>query len=247
MSKKLIIIASAAGLLTFAGVFFGARMLGRKSSPPVTAETTENKTSEANPTTSAAKPQAESSTPAEAEPQTTAEAEAETTKGLTEKQLKSLVYEVREKINDYEKKEKELEVRESRLQITQDTLKKDIETLNQLRVELATMVANLKEQKNQLLATRTAITGSEKANLTSIALTYDKMDSVGASKIITSMCAKQLESGKTEGGNIDDAVKILFYMNERSKGKLLAEIASTEPKLAAVLCQRLKKVVEQVN
>jgi hypothetical protein len=40
-------------------------------------------------------------------------------------------------------------------------------------------------------------------------------------------------------------VKILFYMNERSKGKLLSEIVSTEPKLAALLCQRLKKVVEQ--
>ena len=71
------------------------------------------------------------------------------------------------------------------------------------------------------------------------------MDPAGASKIISSMCAKQLESGKAEGGSIDDAVKILFYMNERSKGKLLAEIVSTEPKLAAVLCQRLKKVVEQ--
>ena len=245
MSKKLIIIALAAGLLTFAGAFFGARMLGRKSTPPTTAETTENKTSEAKPATSATKPQAESSKSAEAESQTTAEAEAEATKGLTEKQLKSLVYEVREKINSYELKEKELEVRESRLQMTQDTLKKDIETLNRLRVELATMVANLKEQKNQLLATRIAITGNEKTNLTAIAVTYDKMDPVGASKIIISMCAKQLESGKTEGGNIDDAVKILFYMNERSKGKLLGEIVSTEPKLAAILCQHLKKVVEQ--
>jgi flagellar motility protein MotE (MotC chaperone) len=129
--------------------------------------------------------------------------------------------------------------------MTQDTLKKDIETLNQLRVELATMVTNLKEQKNQLLATRTTIAKEEKANLTAIATTYDKMDPAGAGKIITSMCTKQLESGKADGGNIDDAVKILFYMNERSKGKLLAEIVSTEPKLAAALCQRLKKVVEQ--
>jgi membrane-associated HD superfamily phosphohydrolase len=243
VSKKLIIIASAAALLTFTGAFFGARMLGRKTTLPATTETTENKTSEAKPSTSTTKPQAGSSKSAEAELQ--AEAEAEAAKGLTEKQLKSLVYEVREKINDYEIKQRELEVKESRLQMTQDTLKKDIETLTQLRVELATMVANLKEQRSQLLATRTTILKNEKANLTSIALTYDKMDPAGASKIIGSMCARQLESGKTEGGNIDDAVKILFYMNERSKGKLLGEIVSTEPKLAAILCQRLKKVVEQ--
>jgi hypothetical protein len=244
VSKKLIIIASAAALLTFAGAFFGARMLGRKLSPPATAKTTENKTSEAKPATSTTQPQTESSKSAEAESQTTEE-DTEAIKGLTEKQLKGLVFEVREKINSYETKERELGVREARLQITQDTLKKDIETLNQLRVELATMVANLKEQKKQLLATRVAINGDEKANLTAIATTYDKMDPAGASKIISSMCAKQLESGKTEGGNLDDAVKILFYMNERSKGKLLAEIASTEPKLAAVLCQHLKRVVEQ--
>jgi flagellar motility protein MotE (MotC chaperone) len=241
---KLIIIASAAGLLTFAGAFFGARMLGRKSSPPASAETAENTEGETKPAASAAQPQTEASKSAEGEPQTTEE-NAEAIKGLTEKQLKNLVYEVREKINEYENKERELEVRESRLQLTQDTLKKDIETLNQLRVELAAMTANLKEQKSQLLATRTVIAKSEKANLTTIAATYDKMDPAGASKIITSMCAKQFESGKAEGGSIDDAVKILFYMNERSKGKLLAEIVSTEPRLAAVLCQRLKKVVEQ--
>ena len=70
MSKKLIIIASAAALLTFAGAFFGARMLGRKSTPPATAKTTENKTSEAKPATSATKPQTESSKSAEAESQT---------------------------------------------------------------------------------------------------------------------------------------------------------------------------------
>ena len=243
MSKKLIIIALAAALLTFAGAFFGARMLGRKSTPPATAKTAENKTSEGKPATSTTKPQAESSKSAEAESQTTEE-DTEAIKGLTEKQLKSLVYDVREKINDYETKERELGVRESRLQITQDALKKDIETLNQLRVELATMVANLKEQKNQLLATRIAITENEKANLTAIATTYDKMEAAGASKIIISMCTKQFESGRTEGGSVDDAVKILFYMNERSRGKLLAEIVSTEPKLAAVLCQHLKKVAE---
>jgi flagellar motility protein MotE (MotC chaperone) len=244
VNMKLIIIASAAGLLTFAGAFFGARMLGRKSTPPVGAETAENKAAKAKSAATATQQQTEQSKSADTGSQT-AEDNAEITKGMTEKQLKSLIYEVREKINDYESKEKELEVREARLQITQDTLKKDIETLNQLRVELASMTANLKEQRSQLLATRVTIASSEKANLTAIATTYDKMDPVGAAKIISSMCTRQLESGKVEGGNIDDAVKILFYMNERSKGKLLAEIVSTEPKLAAVLCQRLKKVVEQ--
>jgi hypothetical protein len=244
VSKKLIIIAAAGGLLTFAAAFFGARMLGR-SNPPVTSQNAANTKAEIKPAASVGQQQAEGSKATTEDSQTKTEEETEAAKGLTQKELKNLIYEVREKISSYESKEKEMELREARLQITQETLKKDIDTLNQLKVELATMTANLKEQKSQLLETRTAIAKNEKANLTSIAVTYDKMDPVGASKIISSMCAKQLESGKTEGGSIDDAVKILFYMNERSKGKLLAEIVSTEPKLAAILCQRLKKVVEQ--
>ena len=58
----------------------------------------------------------------------------ETTRGLTQKQLKSLVYEVREKIQDYEGKMKELEVREARLQITQETLKEDIDEMSRTGV-----------------------------------------------------------------------------------------------------------------
>jgi hypothetical protein len=34
-------------------------------------------------------------------------------------------------------------------------------------------------------------------------------------------------------------------MTERTKAKLLAELVTSEPKLAAVLCERLKEIVEQ--
>jgi small-conductance mechanosensitive channel len=235
MSKKQIIIAAAAGLMTFAGAFVGMWLVGRPGPPPETAAASQQTTATVQPATENAKPAVEGVQTAE---------ESETTKGMTQKQLKSLVYEVREKINEYEGKEKELELREARLAMTQETLKKDIEELNRLRVELATLVVNLKEQKSRLLETRAEISKSEKANLAAMAATYDKMDPASASKIISSMCAKQMESGKAEGGTIDDAVKILFYMTERTKAKLLAEIVTAEPKLAAVLCQRLKKIVE---
>jgi len=231
VNKKLIIIGSAAGLVTFAVAFFGMRMLGKSDNQVPAQEMPQPKTEDAK--------------SAEKEGQTKQEAQTEETQGLTQKQLKSLAYELREKINEYDNKVKELDLREARVQMTQETLKKDIETLNQLRVETATMVANFKEQRNQLLESRAAINRNEKANFTTIAATYDKMDPAGASKIIISMCAKQMEAGKIEGSNMDDAVKILFYMTERGKAKVLAELASTEPKLAAVLCQRLKKVVEQ--
>jgi hypothetical protein len=237
VNKKHIIIAAAAGLASFAGAFVTVWITGRSEPPTPAAETTSQ---QAN-----AHPTATSSESGPAATQSPTAEEQEATKGLNEKQLKNLVFDVREKIREYEVKSKELEVREARLQITQETLKKDIDELNRMRVELAALVANLKEQKSRLMEARAEIAKSEKANLTVIAATYDKMDAASASKILSNMCAKQIEAGKIEGGAIDDAVKILYYMTERTKAKLLAEIAAGEPKLAAVLCLRLKKIVEQ--
>jgi hypothetical protein len=64
------------------------------------------------------------------------------------------------------------------------------------------------------------------------------------------MCAARDTSGikAIEAGNVsssfDDAVKILHYMTERTKAKLLAELATSEPALAAAMCKRLKQIVE---
>jgi flagellar motility protein MotE (MotC chaperone) len=237
VNKKHIIIAAVGGLLSFAVFFAVAWVLGRPAPVPPEA------TAVAQVAAAASQPTEEKT--AQAIAVTRAGDEPDVTKGLSEKQLKSLVYEVREKIRDYEGKMKELELREARLAVTQETLKKDIDELNKLRVEMAELVANLKEQRSRLLETRAQIEQSEKTNLASIAATYDKMDPASASKILSSMCAKQMESGRVQGGMIDDAVKILYYMTERTKAKLLAEMVTSEPKLAAVLCQRLKEIIEQ--
>jgi flagellar motility protein MotE (MotC chaperone) len=121
-------------------------------------------------------------------------------------------------------------------------IKKDIEELNNLRIELASIVTNLKSDRDKLLKSRVMIANAEKANLVSIAAAYDKMDSASAGKILTNMSKMQDSSGD---GSFDDAVKILHYMTERTKAKLLAGLVTSEPKLAAVLCQRLKQIIEE--
>ena len=172
------------------------------------------------------------------------------TKAMTEQQLKNLTLDVRGKIQEYNNKLLILGVHERRLQLTQDMLKKDIENLNTLRIELASTIANLKAEREKLQKSRLEIDQTEKTNFVSIAATYDKMDVTGASKILTNLCAAQdpseiqaIESGHT-AGSFDDAVKILHYMTERTKAKLLAELATSEPDLAAALCKRLKQIVE---
>ncbi len=167
-------------------------------------------------------------------------------KTMTEKQLRNLVFEVREKVNEYDDKLQNLALREQRLQRAQDTLKEDIQNLNNLRIELATIVADIKSERDNLLKTRLEITQTEKNNLVLIAAIYDKMDSASASEILVSMCTSQTQPNKIDiqGRGFDEAVKILYYMTERTTAKLLAELTTAQPKLAASLTQRLRQIVE---
>jgi flagellar motility protein MotE (MotC chaperone) len=138
-----------------------------------------------------------------------------------------------------------LEKEKERLQIAQQTLKKDIETLNNLRVDLAARVADVKAERDLLLKARVEVAAAEKANLVAIAAAYDKMDPVGAGQILTNMATGSSKSGAAaSAASMDDAVKILFFMQERTKAKVLAEMAGQEPALAALLSQKLKQVQE---
>ncbi len=125
-------------------------------------------------------------------------------------------------------------------------LKQDIQKLKDLRVELATIIADIKSERDKLLKSRLEIDQTEKDNLVLIAATYDKMDSSSASKIVLSMCSSQTQPGEidNQSSGFDEAVKILYYMTDRTKAKLLAELTTAEPRLAAFLTQKLKRIVE---
>jgi flagellar motility protein MotE (MotC chaperone) len=144
-------------------------------------------------------------------------------------------------MREYENKFDALELREQRLKVAQEVAKQDIDKLDNLRIDIASMIARLKEQQDKLLKVRVEIAEVEKANLISVAATYDKMDPASASRILTTMSKTSRQTPGQDTG-LDEAVKILYYMTERTKAKLLAELVSSEPALAATLCQRLKQV-----
>jgi len=242
MSKKFIIITAAAGLVSFAGAFVFTWLT---HSPQVSLPDEMEQQALAGDKSEPGLPQ-----PQTGAISTVAAASGPMTKAMTEQQLKNLIQDVREKMQEYSNRLQALAVRERRLQVTQDVLKEDVEDLNSLRIELASTIANLKSERDKLLKSRLEIGQTEKTNLVSIAATYDKMDVSGAIKIVTNMCAAQdtSEMQAVEAGNVsssfDDAVKILYYMTERTKAKLLAELATSEPALAAAMCKRLKHIVE---
>ncbi|HOK94933.1 MAG TPA: hypothetical protein PK052_02170 [Anaerohalosphaeraceae bacterium] len=156
---------------------------------------------------------------------------------MTDQQLQTLTYEIREKIREYNSKLRNLETQEKRLQAAQESLKKDIEEMEQLRVELAAAAAALKEQQDRLMQSRLVIEQNEKENLTSIAAAYDKMDAESAARILMAMV-----KNPSAAAGADDAVKILYYMAERTKAKTLAAIAEAEPAVSVYICQRLKRL-----
>jgi hypothetical protein len=235
--KKLLII-TAAGLVSFSGAFvFGWLIKPPPASPPDES----GQPALAKEETVPALPQ-----PKVAMMSSVGTVSDREKQAMTENQLKDLVFEVRGKIQEYNDKLQYLKVQEQRLQMSQDTIRKDIENLNNLRVELASIVVNIKNERDKLLKSRLEVNQTEKANLVSIAATYDKMESTSAGKILISMCSSQAQPDKVDirGSGFDEAVKILYYMTDRTKAKLLAELTSTEPKLAAFLTQRLKQIIE---
>jgi flagellar motility protein MotE (MotC chaperone) len=239
VNKKVIIMAAAAGLVSFAGMFVAGWLTRPKAALGVDGPAP---TAASGPAGASAQAPPAMLTPTAA---TAAEAGAGT-RTLTEQQLQELVFEVREKIQEYNRKLLSLEKEKERMQTAQQTIKKDIDTLNNLRVDLAASVASLKSERDALLKARTEVEQVEKTNLMAIASAYDKMDAVRAAEILKSMVQGQTASGMAaKNANADDAVKILHFMQERTKAKVLAEMAGTEPALAAALSQRLKQVVEK--
>ncbi|MEN6337490.1 MAG: hypothetical protein ABFE01_24820 [Phycisphaerales bacterium] len=243
MSKKVIIIAAVVGMVAFAGSF----ATGWLTRPKPAAGASEPNQSAAAQENEAAKGPAPRVPPPSLSPAMALSGEqGSSATSMTEEQLKDLIVEVREKIQQYDQKLAEVEKEKERLAIAQQTLKKDIETLNNLRVELAASVADVKSEREMLLKTRVEVATAEKTNLVAIAAAYDKMDAAGASQILTNMATGASKNGTaaSSAANLDDAVKILFFMQDRTKAKVLAEMANQEPALAALLSQKLKQVQE---
>ena len=230
MSKKIILLTAILGLTGFAGMFAFAWFT--KAAPPLEGtETGEIAAADQEPGLNLKALQMST-------PGGDVTVDNAMKKAMTEKQLKSLVFEVREKIQEYDNKLQSLEIEEQRLQVAHNILKKDLKELGSLQVELVSTVASLKSEQDKLLKSRIEIATNEKNNLMSIAATYDKMDATNAGKILTNI-------SQSQNSDPDDAIKILHYMSERTKAKVLASIAEVEPAISAYFCQKLKQITEK--
>lgn len=156
--------------------------------------------------------------------------------GLSERQLQSLIEDIRARMQEYRSKEQELAQEEQRIQMTHQTLQEEIDRLNHLRAKLAVLAQEVEEKQQQLQNSLLQIETLEQANFQRLAATYDKMDTTQAARILGTMAA---------GPQSADAIKILYYMSERTTAKVLGEIGSSQPELAAMINLKLKRIQEQ--
>ncbi|HPD45844.1 MAG TPA: hypothetical protein P5279_03030 [Anaerohalosphaeraceae bacterium] len=226
MRKMQIIIITAAGLASFAGAFGFTWFLKQQSAAAAAAATPVEPSPAAPMDISGSDRAVDSFRP-------DADAALKTT--MREEELKGLIFEIREKMKEYKAKERFLAEEEQRILSARKTLEEDITRLSELHDALNVVVGRLKQQEENLKNRILEISAVEKGNLQRIAATYDKMDVTQSSKIIINMAStKQLE----------DAVKIIHLMSERTAAKLLGEISTTKPDLASLLSTELKRVKE---
>ena len=227
MKKKQIIILSLAGLLSFASTFTVSWVIKKKKAAAAVAQQAQT----ADPKRAASDAQSDFVDSMSL----TAEATNPSGSGISERQLQHLIYDIRSKLKDHRDRQKALDTEAERIEISRLSMQEDIDRLNELQNKLNLTLAQIHQKEAALKNSLTEIGALEKNNFQRLASTYEKMDATQAGRIMTTMATSN---------QLQDSVKILYYMNERMAGKLLAEIATKKPELASLICMQLKHVNE---
>lgn len=227
MKKMQIILLAAAGLSSFAAAFGTSWYLNKKKAAQLAEKATLDVSAQ-NATVASAGSASDFvlANAASGESAQTA---------LSERQLQTLIQEIRGRLKDYQDRQQQLEAEADRIEISRQAMQQDIDKLNALRDKLNLTLADLQRQEVQLQQSILEITSLEKSNFQRLASYYEKMEVVQAGKIMVTMAASN---------QIQDSVKIIYYMTDRAAGKLLAEIATAKPELATVICSQLKRIKE---
>ena len=229
MNLKNIIIIVLAGIMSFGAVFGGSWFFFSNKAAQVAIqkeldEQNKTKTEESNSEENTIKMVASKSN-----------SDVLLSKTMTEKQMQNHIADLRDKMRDLRTKERDLGKHEERIKIAEDSLKEEIAKLTELNIELNDTLMALKKERQLLNESVVKISNIEKKNLEMLAAVYDKMESGKAASIFLNMMG---------GEQTDDAVKIMSYMSERTASKVMNEVADQQPKYAALLTEKLKRIEE---
>lgn len=228
MKKMQIILLIAAGLSSFIAAFGTSWYFNKKKAQAQVAK--EVQAQPQNTKQPVASPQSGASSL-----ELSADATQTASMGMSERQLQNLIHDVRTKLKDYQERETQLEQEAARIEMSRQALQQDIDRLNAMRDKVNASISEIQQKETELQRSVVEIDALEKTNFQRLASTYEKMDAAQAGKIMVTMAASN---------QLQDAVKILYYMTDRASGKLLSEIATAKPELATVICGQLKRIKE---
>jgi hypothetical protein len=226
--KMRIIILAAIAILSFAASYIISPWLGGQSNAPLSAGVNAPQT----------QPEAKTGSQSQGLGSVGNESIQPASFSIQSPELKTLITELRLKLDDCKNKELELTEREKRTTIAVADLKKQAQELEKLRLELIPALQRYQETRKGLEAAQIVITAQEDKNIKLLAARYDAMDSEGAAKILTDLWL---------GSQEELAVKILYYMQARSAAKVLSAISSSDNKGAAELAARLSEKFPSVR
>lgn len=187
-----------------------------------------------------------------------------------ERETDVLIKELRSRIEEVKLQQRKLDERHRRLNTAAAVLKSEAQKLESLRVQLVAPLDRLKRAKVELEQARIRIEGQEVANLRAAAAIYDKMSPEESGPILEKMCearahllhraASILAAGGedaaaaavkdaarrmdlTRRDQMEDAVRILRFMNERTAAKALGQITDSE--VQRLLMDGLKRLEQK--
>ncbi len=234
MNKKQIVIMAGVGLICF-GLSFTVGLFTRTSEQPVTTDGIPGGAQKVEPLAGSSDAVDATSSVGMVSSNSFQAKQVNLRRALTEKQLNSLVFEMRSKLAEFTSKEKTLLEKEGRIQMSIEELQKNIKIMEDLRVKLAAAVSSIKQQQKVLDERLVRIDEIEKKNLMKNASMYDKMKATQSSEIMINL---------SKLNQLDYTVKIAYYMTERTSANMLAEITKKNPELAATMSEKLRWIEE---
>jgi flagellar motility protein MotE (MotC chaperone) len=151
--------------------------------------------------------------------------------GAPRQQMASLIQELRRRQEELRIRERTVQQREDRLRAAQKQLADRTQELEELQAQLDAPVVRLRKVLATLEGTRVAIAAEEQENLKHQASIFEKMDATAAGRMLARMA---------EDGQQEHAVKVLYYMGERSAAEVLAAIG--DDALASRLCEQMNRI-----
>lgn len=157
--------------------------------------------------------------------------------------LKDAMRDMNDKRQEYEKKTRDLQKEEERIAEVREAAQEDFQRLDDMRIDIANALTNLKKEKQSLEDGKIRVKKEENANLKVMAGVLSTMKANNAATWIATMSEQAEGQDPRVRLGIDEAAAHIYMMQPKAQAKLFdALIKDKKAALAANLGRRIKSI-----